>query len=142
LVVTKNTVSWDVAPCGSCNNRCFVEKYQLQRKGEKNQRARNNVSSNKDVLRKSVMRGTLPLGMTIRRAVHSTLVHVTAIILASHLLQLLFFVIKYVCCLMRRHAAQHSQDEDSRLQPPGFWSVTRLSFLSELVPTGFDSSCH
>jgi hypothetical protein len=35
---------------------------------------------------------------------------------------------------MRRHVTRHSQDEDSRLQPPGLWSVTRPSFLSELVP--------
>jgi hypothetical protein len=88
------------------------------------------------------MRGTLPLGMMSRRTVCFTFVNVTTIILASHLLKLLFFVIKYVCWLMRRHVAQHSQDRDSRLQPPGFWSVTRLSFLFELVTTDFDSSCH
>jgi hypothetical protein len=41
----KNTVLWDVMPCGLCKNRRFGGNYRLHHQGEKNQRARNNVSS-------------------------------------------------------------------------------------------------
>jgi hypothetical protein len=33
----KNTVFWDVALCGSCNNRHFREMYRLHHQGDKNQ---------------------------------------------------------------------------------------------------------
>jgi hypothetical protein len=33
----KNVVFWDVAPCGSCRNRCFGGKYRLYNQGEENQ---------------------------------------------------------------------------------------------------------
>jgi hypothetical protein len=39
----KNTVFWDVAPCGSSNNRRFQGTYSLRHQSGKNQRARNNV---------------------------------------------------------------------------------------------------
>jgi hypothetical protein len=35
-----------VTPCGSCKNQRFGEKYRFHYQDEKNQRARNNVSSN------------------------------------------------------------------------------------------------
>jgi hypothetical protein len=41
----KNVVFWDVAPCGSCNNRRFGGTWPLQHQGDNNRRARNNVSS-------------------------------------------------------------------------------------------------
>jgi hypothetical protein len=42
----KNAVFWNMTPCGSCKNRRFGGMYRLHDHGEKNQRARNNVSSN------------------------------------------------------------------------------------------------
>jgi hypothetical protein len=42
----KNVVSWDVAPCGSCYNRCFVGAFRLHHHVGNNLHARNNVSSN------------------------------------------------------------------------------------------------
>jgi hypothetical protein len=45
-VTMKNVVFWDVTPSGSCENRRFGESYQLRHQGDKNRRARNNVSSN------------------------------------------------------------------------------------------------
>jgi hypothetical protein len=42
----KNAVFWDVAPCGSCKYRRFGGMYRLHHQGDKNRRARNNVSSN------------------------------------------------------------------------------------------------
>jgi hypothetical protein len=41
----KNSVLWDVMPCGSCKNRRFGGTYCLNHQGDKNRRARNNVSS-------------------------------------------------------------------------------------------------
>jgi hypothetical protein len=46
-VTTKNAVFLDVAQCGSCKNRRFGGMWHLHPQGDKNQRARNNVSSNK-----------------------------------------------------------------------------------------------
>jgi hypothetical protein len=43
---TKSAVLWDVTPCGSCKNRCFGKTYRLHHQDDKNQRNRNNVSSN------------------------------------------------------------------------------------------------
>jgi hypothetical protein len=43
-VTMKNTVFWDVTPCGSCKNRRFGGTYHLHLHGDKNQRVRNNVS--------------------------------------------------------------------------------------------------
>jgi hypothetical protein len=40
----KNAVLLDVMPSGSCMNRCSGGTYRLYYKGEKNERARNNVS--------------------------------------------------------------------------------------------------
>jgi hypothetical protein len=42
----KNAVIWDVAPCGCCKNQHFGGMYCLHHHGDKNRRARNNVSSN------------------------------------------------------------------------------------------------
>jgi hypothetical protein len=42
----KNAVLRDVKPCGSCNSRRFGGTYRHHHQGDKNQRARNNVSSN------------------------------------------------------------------------------------------------
>jgi hypothetical protein len=41
-----NAVLWDVTPCCSCNNRRFEGTYRLHHQGDKNRRARKNVSSN------------------------------------------------------------------------------------------------
>jgi hypothetical protein len=41
----KNAVFWDVTPYGSCKNRHFGGTYFLHHQGDKNQPARNNVSS-------------------------------------------------------------------------------------------------
>jgi hypothetical protein len=42
----KNAFFWDVMPCGSCKKRRSGGTYRLHHQGEKNQPARNNVSSN------------------------------------------------------------------------------------------------
>jgi hypothetical protein len=44
-VTMQNAVLWDVTPCGSCKNRRFGGMERLYHQGDKNQRARNNVSS-------------------------------------------------------------------------------------------------
>jgi hypothetical protein len=44
-VIMKNAIFWDVTLCGSCKKRHFAGMYHLHDQGEKNQRARNNVSS-------------------------------------------------------------------------------------------------
>jgi hypothetical protein len=41
-----DAVVWDGTSCGSCKNRRFGENYRLHHQDDKNQRARNNVSSN------------------------------------------------------------------------------------------------
>jgi hypothetical protein len=41
----KNDVSWDVTPCGSCNNLRFGRTNCLHHQVEEDRRARNNVSS-------------------------------------------------------------------------------------------------
>jgi hypothetical protein len=43
--VVKNTLFLDVIPSGSSKNRRFAGMYHLYYKGERNQRAKNNVSS-------------------------------------------------------------------------------------------------
>jgi hypothetical protein len=45
----RNAVFWDVMLCASCENRQFGGKYQLLQHDGKNQRARNNVISNKQL---------------------------------------------------------------------------------------------
>jgi hypothetical protein len=45
VVTMKNAVFCDVTPCGSCKNRCFGGRYRFRHQGDKNQRARNNLSS-------------------------------------------------------------------------------------------------
>jgi hypothetical protein len=49
-VTMKNAVFWDVTQCGSCQNPRFGGKCHLRVQGEKNQRGRNNVSSNQQLL--------------------------------------------------------------------------------------------
>jgi hypothetical protein len=44
-VTMKNAVFWDVTPLATCKNRRFGRMYRLHYQGEKNQGARNNVSS-------------------------------------------------------------------------------------------------
>jgi hypothetical protein len=46
-VTMRNAVFWDVTPCGSFTDRRFGGTYRLHCQGGTNQRARNNVSSNK-----------------------------------------------------------------------------------------------
>jgi hypothetical protein len=45
-VTMKNAIFWDVMLCVSCKNRRFGGMYCHHHQGNKNQRARNNVSSN------------------------------------------------------------------------------------------------
>jgi hypothetical protein len=45
-VTMKNAIFWDVTPRGSCKNRRFGETYRLRHQDDKNQLARNSVSSN------------------------------------------------------------------------------------------------
>jgi hypothetical protein len=54
----KNTVFRDVTPRGSCMNGRFGGTYRLHHQGDKNRRARNNVSltSNRRVFLRSVFR--------------------------------------------------------------------------------------
>jgi hypothetical protein len=42
----KNSILWDVTPCGCCKNRHFGGTYRLHHHGDKKWRARNNVYSN------------------------------------------------------------------------------------------------
>jgi hypothetical protein len=44
-VTMKNTVFWDVTPCGSCKDQRFGGTYGLYYQGDKNQRAGNNETS-------------------------------------------------------------------------------------------------
>jgi hypothetical protein len=44
--ILKNATFCDVKPSGSCRNRRFVGTYRLHHQGDKNPRARSNVSSN------------------------------------------------------------------------------------------------
>jgi hypothetical protein len=44
-VTMKNAIFWDVTSCGFCENWCFGGMYHLHHQGDKNLRARNNVSS-------------------------------------------------------------------------------------------------
>jgi hypothetical protein len=46
VVITNNTVFWDIASCGSSKNRRFEGTYRLTHEGDKNLRARNKGSSN------------------------------------------------------------------------------------------------
>jgi hypothetical protein len=50
----KNGVFWDATSCDFCNNRRFGGTYRLHHQGDKNRRARNNVTvnSNRSMLRK------------------------------------------------------------------------------------------
>jgi hypothetical protein len=41
-----NAVFWDVSLCGSCKNRRFGGTYRLHHQGDRNRRARYDVSSN------------------------------------------------------------------------------------------------
>jgi hypothetical protein len=44
-VTMKNAIFWDVMLCGSCKNQRFRGTYHFHHQGDKNWRARNNVSS-------------------------------------------------------------------------------------------------
>jgi hypothetical protein len=54
-VTMRSAVFWDVTLCGSCKNRDFGGTYHLYHQGEKNWRARNNVSSNYIIFLHSVL---------------------------------------------------------------------------------------
>jgi hypothetical protein len=45
-VNSKNAVFWDVTSCGSCKNKSLGGMYSLHHRGDKNRRAKKNVSSN------------------------------------------------------------------------------------------------
>jgi hypothetical protein len=45
-VTMKNAVLWDVMLCGSCKKRHFGGTYRLYHQDERNQQARNSISSN------------------------------------------------------------------------------------------------
>jgi hypothetical protein len=45
-VAMKNTDVWDVTPCGSRKNQRFGGTFRFHHQGDKNRRARNNVSIN------------------------------------------------------------------------------------------------
>jgi hypothetical protein len=45
VVTMKNSIFWDVTPCGSCRIRNLRGTYRIHRRGGKIHRARNNVSS-------------------------------------------------------------------------------------------------
>jgi hypothetical protein len=45
-VTMKKAIFWDVMPYGSCKNRRFGGSYHLHRQGDKDQLARNIISSN------------------------------------------------------------------------------------------------
>jgi hypothetical protein len=51
----KNAGFWDVIPCDSGKNRGFGGMYRLHHQGGRDQRARNNVSSNSLILSTLVM---------------------------------------------------------------------------------------
>jgi hypothetical protein len=51
MVIMLKGVFWDVTSCGSCNHRRFGGTYRLHHQGEKDQRAEDNVSSNKQLKR-------------------------------------------------------------------------------------------
>jgi hypothetical protein len=55
----KNAFFWDGTPCGFYKNRCFVGTYRLHHQDEKNQGARNNVSSNHHLVPSSMILATL-----------------------------------------------------------------------------------
>jgi hypothetical protein len=48
-VTTKNAIFLDVTPRGSCKNWRFRGMYRLHQQGNKNRRARNNISSNQQL---------------------------------------------------------------------------------------------
>jgi hypothetical protein len=60
-VTMKNVVFWDVMPCGSCDNACLEGKYRLHHQGNKNRRARSNVSC----------KNLLKILFSVRRLFHS-----------------------------------------------------------------------
>jgi hypothetical protein len=46
VMTMKNSILWDVMPCGCCLSQCFGGMYHRHLQGGKNQQARNNISSN------------------------------------------------------------------------------------------------
>jgi hypothetical protein len=67
----KNAVAWDVTPSVSCENRRFTRMYPLHHQGGKNQRIRNNVSSDKLLVTANVVRSSLTLSILIMEAILS-----------------------------------------------------------------------
>jgi hypothetical protein len=59
-------------PCGSCKNRSFGGTYHLSHQGDKNRRARNNVSSNYQlVVTAKFVPGSLLLFTLMKQAIYS-----------------------------------------------------------------------
>jgi hypothetical protein len=54
-VLEKNAVFWDFTPCGSFKSQRFGGTYRLHLQGEKNRRARNVSSNNRNTLRRNAM---------------------------------------------------------------------------------------
>jgi hypothetical protein len=65
----KNTVVWDAAPCGCCEN-VFSDERVTSIIGVKNQRARNNVSSNWQLLIAVNVPSSLILFALMMEAIH------------------------------------------------------------------------
>jgi hypothetical protein len=69
----KNSVFCDVTSCCSCENRRFGGTHCLQDQGGKNQRSRNNVSSNLQLIQ-AAMNNWLPMMEAIRSSETSVLI--------------------------------------------------------------------
>jgi hypothetical protein len=69
-----NVVLCDVTLFDSCENGCFLAKYHLHHKGERNQRAGNDVSSNKQLPKRRFLQE--PQGVTSQKM---TFFRVTAV---------------------------------------------------------------
>jgi hypothetical protein len=56
-MTTKNSVFWDVTPCGSCKNGLFIGMYHLHHQDKRNQRTRKTllVTSNWNIFLQSVL---------------------------------------------------------------------------------------
>jgi hypothetical protein len=80
LSYLKNVVFWDVTLCSRCNNGRFEGKYRHYHQGEKNQRARNNVSS---ISSNCSMRRTSVASYTAD-VVPSSLIPITLMLMAIH----------------------------------------------------------
>jgi hypothetical protein len=79
----KNSVSWYVTLCGSCKNRCVGGTYCLHHQGDKNWRARNNVSSNLQLKHAEKIYYVLRLQVTVNVVLRSPVL-VTLMMEAIH----------------------------------------------------------